>query len=67
MQSLRCVDSRAVVPHMNGIFSITNQRAFVTLEVAEFEEVAPSCGGAMHEVLGELVEPNETVEEDNKD
>lgn len=35
-------------PSVHGMPSITNQRALITAEVSEFEEVVPSGGGSIH-------------------
>lgn len=53
--------------NIHGISYVNNQRAFVTLEVVEFEEVAPSGCGLVHGETGEIVEPDVIVEDDDKD
>lgn len=52
---------------INGIPSISDQRAFVTAEVAAGERVVPIGSGSVHKEPGEIVKPNLIVENDNKD
>lgn len=53
--------------NIHSIPSLTDQRAFLTAEVAEVEEVAPSGGGLVHEEPVEIVELDMIVEVDDKD
>lgn len=52
---------------LHGILSIADQRAFVTAEAVEVENVAPSGGGEIHEEPKEIVESDVVVEDDDED
>lgn len=39
----------------------------MTAEVAEVEKVAPNDGGTIHDYLGKIVEPDEVVQDRDKD
>lgn len=51
----------------HGTFSIANQRAFETLEVAEVAKVSPSGGGLVHEVPGDTIELDVIIEDEGED
>lgn len=50
-----------------GVSSVADQRDFVLPKVSEFEEVAPSDVGSVHEETGEIVKSFEIVENNNED
>lgn len=62
---VRCLKDRG--SDILGIFSIADQRLFVTTQVAEDENVAPRDGGSVHEEPGEVFEPDVIVEDDDED
>lgn len=67
LAELAVVCFKDVCYNINGIFSIADQRAFVTVDVADVEEAAPSGYGSEHEKLGEIIEPDGFVEDDDED
>lgn len=52
---------------IHGIFSITNQCAFVTVEVVKVKEVAPSGCVSVNIEPGKTVKPDMIVEGDDED
>lgn len=51
---------------IHGILSIADQRTFVMVEVADVEEVALRGGALIHEEPWEILEPDEVVENEDK-
>lgn len=52
---------------IHEIPSITNQRAFVTAELAKFEVVAPSVCGLLHGKPGEVFKAEVVFKDDDQD